>query len=631
MNVRRFAKSSSLILVATVFTFASLILVSTVITFAQQPASTDTCTCPTPGPALSPIAPTRYGHPYPQMRPDMSSVVTTGNTTYVSTGKSLFPELDPFKHPPGTNFLPTVYSNMFDSLGNEMPNTLPSTPEIPYNLHDGAPVISNIDPMSPTDDLLEVLDLRNRLSSIPPVQPPKAPRRTRGGTTGALTSATAKDEEIKKAIQRGLDILEGNPVPDRPTYSGLPLLHYKAPEKCKKVKAIRDSAGNVIGGNVDIHQVWYDIHIESDTAFLNVSEVQNVPWTITYTVDVLNRGHDDFSPFVMYFDNPGASPAGKPPMPHVAMDQSFYNMESGTRTVFKIKMAPGKYYNLTYTWGWRDHPPRVQVTENACKRMTNAKGENKTLVEWEEDVFGKKPSANEVDKRKAIDKIGDLAPEKRMWRALRIARDAAAARDYKTVKDKMDEARSAYGEWRNRGQLPSGVKPDPNADITLLYVNNTIYAEIKNGGFVDMPKWSLRGTTIKITLLNGDYFEHGYQNVDFGGARGWENQFKSSAPESPRMTTIGKSPQEILAQGPNGSGCLFTFGRAHWWMNIPSMNSMPPGWSVAPGMVVVPPASPYNLPGKHKVEITFNYEPSRRLRFYQFDPVHHDVAVYSVH
>ncbi len=34
---------------------------------------------------------------------------------------------------------------------------------------------------------------------------------------------------------------------------------------------------------------------------------------------------------------------------------------------------------------------------------------------------------------------------------------------------------------------------------------------------------------------------------------------------------------------------------------------------------------------RHKVFITFNFEPSRRLRFYQFDPMHHDVAVYSLH
>jgi len=35
--------------------------------------------------------------------------------------------------------------------------------------------------------------------------------------------------------------------------------------------------------------------------------------------------------------------------------------------------------------------------------------------------------------------------------------------------------------------------------------------------------------------------------------------------------------------------------------------------------------------GWQKMKITYNYEPSKRLRFYQFDPVHHDVAVFSVH
>ena len=35
--------------------------------------------------------------------------------------------------------------------------------------------------------------------------------------------------------------------------------------------------------------------------------------------------------------------------------------------------------------------------------------------------------------------------------------------------------------------------------------------------------------------------------------------------------------------------------------------------------------------GMHTVEVTFNYEPSRRLRMYQFDALHHDVAVWSIH
>ena len=142
-------------------------------------------------------------------------------------------------------------------------------------------------------------------------------------------------------------------------------------------------------------------------------------------------------------------------------------MEDGTRTLFKIKMAPGKYYNLVYTWGWRN-TPRVQVIENACKRVTDASGNDKTLVQWEVDVFGENPSANEASKLAAIAKIGDLAPEKRMWSALRAAREAARVGDYETVRAKLNAAHRAYGEWRNRNQLPSGVPVDRNADVTLF-------------------------------------------------------------------------------------------------------------------------------------------------------------------
>lgn len=73
-------------------------------------------------------------------------------------------------------------------------------------------------------------------------------------------------------------------------------------------------------------------------------------------------------------------------------------------------------------------------------------------------------------------------------------------------------------------------------------------------------------------------------------------------------------------------GSSFAFGRAYWNMAIPP-----------PASVMVPAATRAATPdgedqfGLQKVQITYNYEPSRRLRFYQFDPVHHDVAVFSVH
>ena len=35
--------------------------------------------------------------------------------------------------------------------------------------------------------------------------------------------------------------------------------------------------------------------------------------------------------------------------------------------------------------------------------------------------------------------------------------------------------------------------------------------------------------------------------------------------------------------------------------------------------------------GVTEVEVTFRHDPSTRLRYYQFDPTHHNVAIFSVH
>lgn len=526
--------------------------------------------------ALLGLAPraSRAQHPHPQPMPAPSSQTTLPDGTIaVSTSPSLFPPSYPFKDPPGTNLLPTIYTNLFDSAGNEIPNTLPSTPTVPYNLHDGSPQVTTVNPTSPTDDLA-------RLFSTLPARCRKADR-------------TSHDRElILGALQMGIDILEGNPLRNR-AYSGFPLLHYIGPLKQKKVVPILDAAGKVVGGNVDVHQIWYDGHIESDTYLLDARAAYDVPWTVTYTVDVLNRGEDDFAPFAMYFDLPkDRAPVGSVLL--AGMDQSFFPMADGTRTVFKIKMPPAKYWNLVYTWGWRMHPPRIQVIENANKKVGP-----KTTVEWETSVFGEDPRADEQAKLAAIGKLGELAPEKKMWRALREARDAGERGDWEGVAARIEAGQQAFFDWKDRTRLPHGVAIDKNADLTLLYVNNTIYGQFTEGTLTLFPPFQTRGATFKVTLINGDNFDHAYQMVDFGGGRGWENQFKSSV-------KIG------------GSGCFFTFGRAYLLENLDPA-------------ATVPAAKDSDHPGVQKVQVTFHYDPSRRLRFYQFDPRHHDVAIYSIH
>ncbi len=578
------------------------------------------------------------GDPGPQPLPGPSAQTTSpdGVTTFVVTPQGHFPSQDPFEHPPGSNFLMTIYSNLYDSNGDEMPNTLPSTPDGKYNLVDGPVSATAINPDSPQSDLRKIIE--------------------------KLKITANKGEIDQELVQRGIDILEGNPIPGK-AYSGFAMLHYNGPNKFKKVTPVYDSTGNVIGGNVDVNMIYFGQHIESDTSLLDNSAVHDVPWTVTYHVNILRRGAEDFSPMMMNFD---VKPDGTPGPFHASMDQTFFPMlKEGTRYTLKIKETRGKYFNLVYTWGWRIHPPRVQVMENA-----NKVAGGKTLLQWEQDTFGTDPMGSDANKLKAIAMIGDLSPAKRMWnifRSLKARGESAhdgedSARTPGSPRAKVRELYEAFLDWTDRTKLPTGVTADPNATITLFFVNNTIYGNrqgltgvgshlgsasykgIANGRALG---WHVRPYIYRATIYNGDHFPHGYMSVDFGGSRGWENEFQYSDPVTVIDPATGQPFQtkerggyfpfptypngnnlpahirnpDINADPQLGSGCYFTFGRNFAWPNAGGP------W----GGIIVPPVSADGTPGLHKVQITFNFEPSPRLRIYQFDPLHHDEAVYSLH
>lgn len=571
----------------------------------------------------APAADACPGHPGVRPRPGFSTMEfdEARGVFVVTTPPSDLPPSSAEDNLP-LNLCPTVYENIKSMSGAEVPNTLPSTPDEPYNLHP-EPTVSSIDPRSPSDDLRSVI--------------------------GAMRQALDEGEApIAEDIQFGIDILEGNPI-DR-AYSGMPLLHYNGPNKLKKVEPIFDDEGNKIGGVVELHQVWFDGRIMGDTALLDPSEVQDVPWTMIVHADTLNNGHEDFAPFQMYFDDPAE--VGRP-VPHVAMDMTFFPMEDGTRTTYELKMAPGRFFNLTYYWGWRIHPPRVQVTENALKSAGP-----RTLVEWETFIFGEDPQASEEAKLAAIGMIGDLAPAKRMWNLLREFRDAPELVDASSV----DALEAAYFDWRDRLSLPSGIEFDEDYDVNIVYLNNTIYGHASGQGkWEQTVPFDKPGDQVRIKVMNGDYFPHGYMFVDFGGNRGWENTFHSTV-------DVG------------GAGPWFTFGRTHWWPMLDGAAIVPPatpGEGVA-NVKTVDAMMRYALSGEQRVmsttvkgkkaryaiapewldftksptvlpefqrvqnlngstlgvlplEFHMNHTPPKRLRMYQFDPLHHDVAVWSIH
>ena len=411
-------------------------------------------------------------HPSPQPRVAMESpendseffVTPDGRTTIWKTKKTHFPQSYPFKTASPSNLLPTVYELARDSAGNEVPNTLPSTPDRPYNLHnfpteeDGT--IIDIDPRSPRWDLAVIInDLKSSVDSADrratnseffrggmgvPADPRRGHVERKENEGPGIIEEVATPQIDFEKVQFGIDILEGNPI-DR-EYTGMPLLKYLGPASVKTIDPETRT--------VTVRQTWQRGRISSDAMFVDPcamttqinddgEEVRacsvpgNVEWTIRYEVSVLRWGHEDFAPFAVTFDNPPDGSMPRPNIPNVAFDQSFFPMEDGKKYIFEMRMPPHRYWNLTYNWGWRIHPPRIQAAEKAIKAPMG-----RNIVGWEREVFcadGEPvertddqgnvsvvdwtcptlPNETEEAKLAAIAMLSDLAPAKRMWKALR--------------------------------------------------------------------------------------------------------------------------------------------------------------------------------------------------------------------
>ncbi len=663
--------------------------------------------------------------------------------------------VDPYANPPGTNLLPTAYRNLRDTQGGEMMNTLPSNKKGEYNLLDGDPTAVRINSESPIDDLRYILDTLYETVTEKPYRElltrPDAVNLESliEDAEGASDRIAAARTMVDHHLAWGIDLMEGNDAPGSKVpgdrgYLGFAMLNHSGHNRVKRVLPVTGVDGRITGGEVTVRQIWFGGYIKSDTMFFdfgwnkigppveayancggegqptqaacaNAAPIPpNKPWVINYEIFVLSRGADDFSPMVMQFDCPGRLDIGgvaqgcqpvdanlpeeavdwvNGPL-HASFDQSFFPMESGTKVELSVKMAPAQYFNLTYSWGWRKHPPRAQATENGQKlvppglpseemfchplragiidherfafagftgpasldalpppeelgpmiaslglatltpaqfdqcleRFQEANGADKVALDMVNARLGlltrffAAPDPALVTEREkmdyAISKISDLAPAKRMWRAFQMMQEEVAnpsdADGGEVWIGLLLDARDAYLDWLDRNHLPSGLQPDPETDLTVAFLNNTTYGQLREGGYVQFPDWRRRGDMAKITLLNGDYFPHGYLNVDFGGLRGWENAWKSTIKTA-------------------GSGTWFTFGRFH-----ARFNTVPGSVAVGPAArteTPVPDGEPLVTvtPAAHRLMIQFNFEPSPRLRFYQFDPLHHDAAIYAIH
>src|SRR4051794_14393952 len=118
-----------------------------------------------------------------------------------------------------------------------------------------------------------------------------------GAALDALRDASSASD-AQAARRRALDILEGNPIPDR-TYSGLPLLNWDAPRKVKDVPP---------GGEVTVREVRYGDTVLSDTWLLRFADPDQ-SFTIRYEIaDLGPASSGELAPTPLLSD--GGGPIG---------------------------------------------------------------------------------------------------------------------------------------------------------------------------------------------------------------------------------------------------------------------------------------------------------------------------------
>ena len=343
------------------------------------------------------------------------------------------------------------------------------------------------------------------------------------GDSGAMTAAA----EALKAILLGTT--EGR------IYDGFAMLNYNrgafVPDHLPgeyKMKTIRDTGLTAPGidgrprkiWEVDVNMLWYDGQFDADTFLIRVPFEADAFDTLRVNYTIYSLVREEFSPTTVMLDK-RTSVA----FPFKGFDSAWVPVNGDTVTKITVDHPPLRLLRGVYTWGWRQHPPRIHFLQPVFEIKNAHTGE----IELEPQ--GR--SFAERNRTLSLDGIGDAAPEKKIYTVVQavLEEGASPAAVDAMLNDPAAGPAGVWTEWadllKDQRRLPpeaweiletEGVQPGRFGDyrFVTVYLNNEMYGEGPRGGG-EIAAFG-QGETVRVKVINLDNHTHYFRNVDFGKA-----------------------------------------------------------------------------------------------------------------
>lgn len=346
---------------------------------------------------------------------------------------------------------------------------------------------------------------------------------TDAGDESTMDATAAEIVAILKGETQGriydgfamLNVSRGGFLPD----------HVDGEYKMKRLRDSGETAASIDGKErtiweVDVNMLWYGGQFDSDTFLLRVPIDAHKFDLLRVNYRIYTLEEEDFAPTTVTMDA-RAPTAVK--FPFKGFDSVWTPLSGDTVAEVTVDHPPLKLMRGVYTWGWREHPPRIHFLQPVYEQKNVHTGD------VELDPVGQ--SFAKRNRELSIDGIGAAAPERKMYDVAQAALDDTATADeiHDMLTDPAVEPRGTWDGWvdlaSDQNQLPPEARDVLAAEgiddgkfgpyrYVTVYLNNEMYGDGPDGS-TTIQAWD-QGEQFDVKVINLDAHTHYFRVVDFG-------------------------------------------------------------------------------------------------------------------